>query len=102
MQDKVRVEYAVLPDWAPDECPPNVVKLIEDEQYLQDLGLRGLASADSAELHQAVRNLRRQLGYAFQAGLRARGTWKYGRLYLVAGYVLGAASVGVLAVVFGA
>lgn len=98
MQDQV----TVLPDWAPDDCPPNVVKLIEDEQYLQDLGLRGLSSADSAELHEACRNLRRQLGHAYQAGRKARGTWWTVNRYLVAGYVLGAASAGVLVVVFGA
>lgn len=60
------------PNWAPDGCPPNVVKLIEDEQYLEDLGLRGLASSDSAELHQALRNLQRQLGDAFERG-KSRG-----------------------------
>ncbi|MCH8059348.1 MAG: hypothetical protein IIA11_02705 [Proteobacteria bacterium] len=69
-------EKQALPDWAPDNCPPNVVKLIDDDQYLEDLGLRGLSSADSAELHQAVRNLQRQLGEAFQKGTASRG-WRW-------------------------
>ena len=64
-----------LPDWAPDNCPPGVVKLISDEQCLEDLGLRGLASADSAEFHQAIRHLQRQLGEAFQKGTASRG-WR--------------------------
>ena len=81
------------PDWAPDGCPPNVVKLIADEQYLEDLGLRGLASADSAEFHQAVRNLQGHLGKAFQQGTASRG-WR-DRLtrpwqYLAIGWLVGA------------
>lgn len=78
-----------LPDWAPDKCPPNVVKLIDDEQYLEDLGLRGLSSADSAELHQAVRNLQRQLGEAFRKGTQSRGwRWRHWQL-LGLGWLVG-------------
>ena len=62
-------EKQPAPDWAPDNCPPSVVKLITDEQYLEDLGLRGLSSADSGELHQAVRKLQGQFALAFQRGL---------------------------------
>ena len=71
---KTREDHKVTapPNWAPDNTPPNVVKLIEDEQYLEDLGLRGLSSADGSELHQAVRNLQRQLGDAFETG-KSRG-----------------------------
>ncbi|KKN49731.1 hypothetical protein LCGC14_0639810 [marine sediment metagenome] len=74
------------PEWAPDNCPPGAVRLIGDEQDLEDLGLRGLASADSAELHQALRQLKWQLGQAAEQG-RRRG--------LLVGFGLGAISVGV-------
>lgn len=79
-----------LPDWAPDNAAPAVVKLIADEQYLEDLGLRGLSSADSAELHQAVRNLQRQLGEAFQKGTASRG-WRRRHWQLLGlGWLVGA------------
>ncbi len=80
------------PDWAPDDCPPGVIRLIDDEQYLETLGVRGLASADAAELHQACDQLRRQLERAFQAGKKARRWVPAAGFYLVAGYVLGALS----------
>lgn len=59
------------PDWAPDNCPPDVVSLIDDDQYLQDMGLRGLSSADSKEVHQAVRHLKGQFAGVFQTGRRS-------------------------------
>jgi len=59
---------ATAPDWAPDNCPPDVVGLIEDDQYLQDMGLRGLSSANSKEVQQAVRHLKGQFARAFQDG----------------------------------
>lgn len=62
---------ATAPDWAPDNCPPAVVKLIGNEQQLEDLGLRGLASGDSAEFHQGMRRLKSQLSDAFEAGKRS-------------------------------
>jgi len=83
------------PEWAPDGCPPAVVKLIEDEEYLHALGMR-LASADSAELHQAVRKLQRLLGEAFASGKivgRSRGG---GGPFLV-GLLIGALSAIALA-----
>ena len=64
---------ATAPDWAPDNCPPAVVKLIGNEQQLEDLGLRGLASGDSAEFHQGMRRLKAQLSDAFEAGKQASG-----------------------------
>ena len=60
------------PDWAPDDAKPAVVQLISDEQSLEDLGLRGLSSADSSEFHQAIRRLKKQLGAAFKAGQETR------------------------------
>lgn len=101
----VSEEPKPAPNWAPDGCPPNVVKLIEDEQYLEDLGLRGLASSDSAELHQAVRNLQKQLGRAFREGSKVRGWgWrraKYDLLLLGLGWLLGALCGAALLAAFG-
>ena len=74
---------ATAPDWAPDDCRPATVRLIDDEQYLEDLGLRGLASADSAELHQAVRQLKGRLAQAVRLGARR------GKLRLVLGALVG-------------
>ena len=64
-----------LPDWAPDNCPPNVVRLIEHDDFLNQLKLRGLASADSKTLHAAVERLKyllleqRRAGYKTGAGV---------------------------------
>ena len=90
-------------DWVPDNCPPAVVRLIENEQYLEDLKLRGLASNDSAEFHQAVRRLRAHLGAAFNAGKAAKSklpTISYAAGYLVVGYVAGALSGALLVLYF--
>jgi len=76
-----QIEHGTI--WAPDNCPPGVIKLIEDEQYLEDMGLRGLASSDSAELHQAVRKLKAQLSGAFEAGTEARRPYPPIRTVLV-------------------
>ncbi len=62
---------ATAPDWAPDNCPPAVVQLISNEQQLEDLGLRGLASGDSAAFNQGMRRLKAQLSDAFEAGKQA-------------------------------
>jgi len=59
------------PDWAPDDAKPAVIQLITNEQQLEDLGLRGLSSADSTEFREAVRKLKAQLGGAFDAGKQA-------------------------------
>jgi len=69
MNDQQTVTGIQSPDWAPDNCPPDVYKLIDDEQYLQDLGLRGLASGDSKELRQAVRKLRGTIDSAYELGI---------------------------------
>ena len=93
---------APLPNWAPDGLPSNVAKLIEDEQYLEDLGLRGLSSADGAELHQSVRNLQRQLGDAFARGTQSRGWRRRGTLVLLGlGWLLGAACGAAVLALFG-
>lgn len=87
-------------DWAPDNAAPAAVKLIADEQYLQDLGLRDLASADSAEFHQAIRALQMQLGSAFAQGQRhQRHRHVFGLLGL--GWLLGALSGAALLALFG-
>lgn len=86
-------EKQSTPEWAPDNCPPAVVQLIDNEQSLEDLGLRGLASADSAEFHQAMRKLKAQLGGAFEAGKQSYSTRSMlglGAGYLVVGFVAGA------------
>jgi hypothetical protein len=73
-----------LPDWAPDDCPLDVAELIDGEQYLENLKLRGLASGDSKEVRNAVRKLKHELGAE-----RIRG-WYDGRMYgLLRGGILG-------------
>lgn len=104
MKDKVIETMEVprviaAPDWAPDDCPPAVIKLIDDEQYLETLGVRGLASADAAELHQACGQLRRQLEAAFQAGRKARQQSPAPGWYVAAGYLFGALSAVVVGLV---
>lgn len=104
MKDKVLETMAVpsviaAPDWAPDDCPPGVIKLIEDEQWLETLGLRGLASADAAELHQACRQLKLQLNTAFEAGRKARQQSPAPGWYVAAGYLFGALSAVVVGLV---
>ena len=95
-------KQAPAPNWAPDNTPPNVVKLIEDEQYLEDLGLRGLSSADGAELHQSVRNLQRQLGDAFERGTKCpRLPWRGTLALLGLGWLLGAACGAAVLALFG-
>lgn len=100
MNDQNIVTGIQKPDWAPDDCPPDVYKFVEDEQYLQDLGLRGLGSAHSKEFRQAVRKLREQLVAAYQAGGAAAldayvpkppiGAWIFGYL---SGVLFGALAV---------
>ena len=88
-------EAQAKPDWAPDDCPPAVVKLIEDEQYLQDLGLR-LMTSDSAELHQAVRKLQQHLGEAFTSG-KVVGSSQYTTRPFLVGALVGGLSALALA-----
>jgi len=64
------------PDWAPDDAKDAVIQLITNEQQLEDLGLRGLSSADSAEFREATRKLHAQLGAAFAAGKQSRPTYR--------------------------
>ena len=49
------------PDWAPDDCPPDVVELIDIDAKLHALGLRGLASADSKQVRTGWRRLTAEL-----------------------------------------
>jgi hypothetical protein len=96
------IEKLSAPEWAPDNCPPAVVQLIDNEQSLEDLGLRGLTSADSTEFHQAMRALKGQLGAALETGKQAgvqqgiamaRSTRRMSGLaagYLAVGFVVGA------------
>ena len=48
------------PDWK-TELPHNVADLIEKEQLIQELGIRGLASGDSREFSTAVERLKQTL-----------------------------------------
>ena len=68
------------PDWAPDNCPSNVVQLIEHDDFLNRLKLRGLASADSKAVHAAVERLKRLLIEQHHAGRKVG---------LVVGFVFG-------------
>ncbi len=81
-----------LPDWAPENCPPSVVRMIEDHQFSHDMGIvRGLISGDSKELQAAVRRLKWQLAQAAHRGYR-RGNLIGVLLGAVAGAVIGAAA----------
>jgi len=77
------------PDWAPDGCPADVVDLVADDQFLQDLKLRGLASSESKEIRNAVRTLRGHLAAQLEAGI-AYGRIRGGILGLGIGIALGA------------
>ena len=35
------MQQDIKPDWAPDNCPPNVVQLIEHDDFLNQMKLRG-------------------------------------------------------------
>ena len=59
------------PDWAPDDCPDDVVKLIDVDSSLGALGLRGLASSDSNEVRAGFRQLTGLLRANYFRGLRA-------------------------------
>ena len=80
-------EAKEVPEWAPDDCPPDVTELINIENQLSALGLRGLASADSKTLRAGFRKLTRLLNSNYKRGERI------GRLV---GLVLGAIVGGVL------
>lgn len=75
------------PDWAPDNCPPNVVQLIEHEDVLEKLKLRGLTSADSKAVHSATERLKHLLMQRYYDG------WNGGRKAgLQRGVLVGVAS----------
>lgn len=76
------------PDWAPDGCPADVVSLVADDQFLQDLGVRGLMSADSKETHQAVRKLKWHLSKYYAMG-QWRGQWIGGAIGYLVGILCG-------------
>ncbi len=59
-----------LPDWAPDNCPPNVVRLVEQDDFLNTLKLRGLASAESKTFDAAVERLKHLLIEQHRAGYK--------------------------------
>ncbi len=77
------------PDWAPDNCPDQVVQLLEHEQFLQNLGVRGLASADSQQVRTAVHRLQKALAQADYRGY-VRGAWAGVLIGLAIGAALGA------------
>ena len=78
----------VTPDWAPDDCPLDVVQLIGIEQKLESLGIRGLASNNSKELRNAFRRLSGLMRSNYRDGFRS-------------GVLLGAAVTGLLSLVGG-
>lgn len=73
------------PDWAPDGCPDKVVQLIDVDNQLGALGLRGLASSDANEIRTGFRRLTGQLRANY---LRGR------RVGIVVGMLAGALLVG--------
>ena len=57
--------------WQPPNMPEGVAQLIENDQLLQDLDIRGLASADSTEFKTAVDKLTKRLREQYSAGFTA-------------------------------
>ena len=54
--------------WQPPNMSDQVADLIANDQLLQDMNIRGLASADSEEFRVAVDNLKGQLHAAMRRG----------------------------------
>lgn len=95
-------------DWPPAGCPEPVIKLITDDQRLQDMGLRGLVSSDATVFSQAVAELEARLAGARAAGEaigmdNAPSPPAIGFVagYLVVGFIAGALSGALLVAVFG-
>ena len=90
------------PDWAPDDAKAAVIQLITNEQQLEDLGLRGLSSADSTEFREATARLHAQLGAAFAAGKQAGIGYppKWDVWTFMYGGLTGAVGAAVIAVAF--
>lgn len=76
------------PDWK-SELPPPVAELIEKEQLIQELGIRGLASGDSREFSTAVEKLKGALAHANEAGYLLGCTEEHSRQWYTA-YLFGA------------
>lgn len=57
------------PDWAPPELSKQGVNLIDREQWLETVKLRGLCSGDSREFVEAVDRLKRWLIEVNQQGI---------------------------------
>lgn len=82
------------PDWAPDDCPPDVVELIDIDNQLDALGLRGLGSADSKQVRTGWRRLTGQLHANYERG------WRDGlRRGIVVGSLASAGIIGLVALV---
>lgn len=56
--------------WAPDDCPDNVVEMIDIDNQLGALGLRGLASSDSKQIRNGFRQLTGMLRANYLRGRR--------------------------------
>ncbi len=79
------------PDWAPDDCPADVTELINIDNQLSALGLRGLASADSKEVRAGFRRLTGLLRANYLRGRRVGVV-----VGLLAGAILsGAGAIGI-------
>lgn len=89
------------PSWAPPELPDGAIEMIEQEQLLQNIDVRGLASGDSQEFGRAVDKLVAELERVWNDGNEAgRGkAFLIGVQWYVAGFIVGA-SVGGLATHF--
>lgn len=85
--------------WQPPNMPEGVAELIENDQLLQDLDIRGLASADSAEFKTAVDKLTRRLREQYSAGFTA-GVKKTSSIIAACG-IFGAGLALILISVFG-
>ena len=102
-------------NWIPDDCPADVAHLVANDQVLETMGLRGLASANSKDIAAGIKKLTEHLEVATDAGYTRGNIDGYERGYdgavkmgvrdrsraalagFLGGYVLGAAS-GIAAV----
>ncbi len=89
--------------WQPPNMSEGVAELIESDQLLHNLNIRGLASADSEEFRVAVENLRQKFRDNYSHGWRdgRRSRLMEVRLIAAVGPLLGAALLTVLVALFG-
>lgn len=87
------------PSWAPPELPDGAIEMIEQEQLLQNLDVRGLASGDSQEFGRAVDKLVAELERVWKDGNEAgRGNVFWIALqWYVGGFIVGGSVGGLVA-----